>query len=182
MSSSQQPLQIDHLRKVYQVSVRQPGIAAALRSLVHRETKDIAAVNDISFLVGPGEVVGLLGPNGAGKTTTLKMASGLLHPSGGSVRVLGYEPWKREHAFLRQITLVMGNRNQLEWDIPCHDSYDLLAAVFPAQVGCQENVTGPLEFPDHPFYVTSMFQPHVGASAGAPIHPLVVAFVTAVRG
>ena len=124
------PVQLEQLRKVYRVPVREAGVGAALRSLVKRETKDIVAVDAISFAVAPGEVVGFLGPNGAGKTTTLKMASGLLHPSGGSVRVLGHEPWRRQREFLQQITLVMGNRNQLEWDIPCHDSYDLLAAVY----------------------------------------------------
>ena len=130
------PVQLEKLRKVYRVPVREAGVGAALRSLVKRETRDIVAVDAISFAVEGGEVVGFLGPNGAGKTTTLKMASGLLHPSGGSVRVLGYEPWRRQRDFLQQITLVMGNRNQLEWDIPCHDSYDLLAAVYrvpPAQ-------------------------------------------------
>ena len=124
------PMQVSNLRKVYRVPVREAGVGAALRSMVKRETKDIVAVDDISFVVEPGEVVGFLGPNGAGKTTTLKMASGLLHPSGGSVRVLGSEPWRRQKEFLSQITLVMGNRNQLEWDIPCQDSYDLLAAVY----------------------------------------------------
>ncbi len=124
------PVQIEDLRKVYRVPVREAGVGAALRSMVKRETKDIVAVGGISFAVAPGEVVGFLGPNGAGKTTTLKMASGLLHPSGGSVRVLGFEPWRRQKEFLSQITLVMGNRNQLEWDIPCQDSYDLLAAVY----------------------------------------------------
>jgi ABC-2 type transport system ATP-binding protein len=130
------PLLLQSLRKVYRVPVREAGVGAALRSMFARETKDIVAVDDVSFAVQAGEVVGFLGPNGAGKTTTLKMAAGLLHPSGGSVRVLGYEPWRRQKAFLSQITLVMGNRNQLEWDIPCHDSYDLLAAVYrvpPAQ-------------------------------------------------
>ncbi len=130
------PVCVEKLRKVYRVPVREAGVGAALRSLVKRNTKDIAAVNDISFRIEPSEIVGFLGPNGAGKTTTLKMASGLLHPSGGSVRVLGYEPWQRRREFLSQITLVMGNRNQLEWDIPCQDSYDLLAAVYrvpPAQ-------------------------------------------------
>jgi ABC-2 type transport system ATP-binding protein len=136
MTTTSMPLQVEELRKVYRVPVREAGVGAALRSLFKRETRDVVAVGGISFAVTPGEVVGFLGPNGAGKTTTLKMASGLLHPSGGSVRVLGYEPWQRQREFLQQITLVMGNRNQLEWDIPVHDSYQLLAAVYrvpPAQ-------------------------------------------------
>ncbi len=124
------PLVLEGLRKVYRTPVREAGVGAALRSLFQREMRDVVAVGGISFAVAPGEVVGFLGPNGAGKTTTLKMASGLLHPSGGSVRVLGFEPWRRQRPFLQQITLVMGNRNQLEWDIPVHDSYQLLAAVY----------------------------------------------------
>src|SRR5436309_1065458 len=123
-------IELDRLRKVYRVPVRQAGIGAALRSVVRRETRDVVAVDDVSFVVEPGEIVGFLGPNGAGKTTTLKMLSGLLHPSGGRVGVLGHDPWKREREFLRRITLVMGNRNQLEWDIPCSDSYELLRAVY----------------------------------------------------
>src|SRR5437870_4199986 len=121
---------LEQVRKVYRVPVRQPGIGAALRSLVHRERRDIVAVDDVSLGIDAGEIVGFLGPNGAGKTTTLKMLSGLLHPSGGRVRVLGHDPWRREREFLRRITLVMGNRNQLEWDIPCSDSYELLRAVY----------------------------------------------------
>ena len=124
------PMQVDTLRKVYRVPVREAGVGAALRSMVRRETREIVAVDNISFRVEAGEVIGFLGPNGAGKTTTLKMAAGLLHPSGGSVRVLGFEPWRRQREFLSQITLVMGNRAQLEWDIPVHDSYELLAAVY----------------------------------------------------
>jgi ABC-2 type transport system ATP-binding protein len=129
-SHLEQVIQIENLRKSYQVAVRQPGVGAALRSLVRRETKDIAAVNDISFAVAAGEVVGFLGPNGAGKTTTLKMLAGLLHPSGGRVDVLGHEPWRRAPRFLSQITLVMGNRSQLEWDIPCSDSYELQRTIY----------------------------------------------------
>src|SRR5574342_129369 len=95
------------LRKVYVVSEREAGVMAALRSLVHRRTEKISAVDGISFDLAPGEIVGFLGPNGAGKTTTLKMLSGLLHPTAGEVTVLGHVPWKREKIFLRQITLVM---------------------------------------------------------------------------
>jgi ABC-2 type transport system ATP-binding protein len=87
-------------------------------------------VDGISFTIEPGEVVGFLGPNGAGKTTTLKMLSGLLHPTSGEVRVMGYEPRHRPHDYLRQITLVMGNRNQLTWDLPALDSFDLQRAVY----------------------------------------------------
>ena len=101
-----------------------------MRSLFHRKAKEVRAVDDISFSVAPGEIVGFLGPNGAGKTTTLKMLTGLLHPSGGQADVLGFTPWRREHAFLRQITLVMGQRNQLVWDIPAADSFELNRVIF----------------------------------------------------
>ena len=87
-------------------------------------------MDGISFTIEPGEVVGFLGPNGAGKTTTLKMLSGLLHPTSGEVRVMGFEPRHRSHDYLRQITLVMGNRNQLTWDLPALDSFDLQRAVY----------------------------------------------------
>jgi ABC-2 type transport system ATP-binding protein len=123
-------IQVNHLRKIYIVPVREAGVGAALRGLFRRKTREVAAVDDISFQVEPGEVVGFLGPNGAGKTTTLKMLSGLLHPTSGDVNVLGFQPQKREKNFLRQITLVMGNRNQLQWDIPCIDSFDLNRAIY----------------------------------------------------
>jgi ABC-2 type transport system ATP-binding protein len=99
-------------------------------SLVRRKHRQVKAVNEISFTVAPGEVVGFLGPNGAGKTTSLKMMSGLLHPTSGELSVLGYEPRRRNHDFLRQITLVMGNRNQLNWDLPALDSFDLNRAIY----------------------------------------------------
>jgi ABC-2 type transport system ATP-binding protein len=123
-------VELEHLRKVYRVPVRPPGIGAALRSLVRRRTRDVVAVDGVTFDIRPGEVVGFLGPNGAGKTTTLKMLSGLLYPTSGRVRVLGHDPWRRERDFLSQITLVMGNRNQLEWDLPAADSFELLRAVY----------------------------------------------------
>jgi ABC-2 type transport system ATP-binding protein len=118
------------LRKVFRVPVREAGLKASMKSLVRRETKDVAAVDGITFDIGPGEVVGFLGANGAGKTTTLKMLSGLLHPTGGEATVLGHRPGRRERAFLRRITLVMGNRNQLQWDLPAVDSFELNRSVY----------------------------------------------------
>jgi ABC-2 type transport system ATP-binding protein len=103
---------------------------AALTSLVKRKTKEVKAVDSISFEIAPGEVVGFLGPNGAGKTTTLKMLSGLLYPTSGDLTVLDAVPSKRGRGFLSQITLVMGQRNQLFWDIPAIDSFELYRAVY----------------------------------------------------
>ncbi len=123
-------ISITHLTKSFVVPVREGGMLAALRGLVARQERTITAVDDISFQVQPGEVVGFLGPNGAGKTTTLKMLSGLLYPTSGDVRVQGWVPWERQRDFLRQITLVMGNRNQLQWDIPAIDSYEVNRAVY----------------------------------------------------
>ena len=123
-------IEVDGLAKTFRVPEREGGLRASLRSLVSRQYRDVAAVGGVSFAVAPGEVVGFLGPNGAGKTTTLKMLSGLLFPSAGTVRVLGHVPSRREHAFLRRITLVMGNRNQLQWDLPALDSYAMNRAVY----------------------------------------------------
>jgi ABC-2 type transport system ATP-binding protein len=121
---------IKNLRKVYVVSRQEAGARAALQGLVHRRKLEIPAVDGVSFDLTSGEIVGFLGPNGAGKTTTLKMLSGLLHPTAGKVTVLGYVPWKRERAFLRRITLVMGQRNQLVWDIPVLHSFELNRAIY----------------------------------------------------
>ena len=118
------------LSKIFKVPERDPGLRAALRSLVKRTTREVTAVGGVDFAIARGEVVGFLGPNGAGKTTTLKMLSGLLHPSGGEARVLGHEPFKRETDYLNRITLVMGNRNQLQWDLPALDSFELTRAVY----------------------------------------------------
>lgn len=121
---------VDGLGKVFEVPVREAGLAAAARSLVKRQRREVTALDRVSLTIEAGEVVGFLGPNGAGKTTTLKMLSGLLHPSHGTARVLGHQPWKRERAYLQQITLVMGNRNQLQWDLPAMDSFDLTRAIY----------------------------------------------------
>ena len=123
-------IHIDQLTKVYTVNERDAGLIAAMRSLVKRKTRDVNAVDAISFSVSEGEIVGFLGPNGAGKTTTLKMLSGLLHPTGGSATVLGYRPWERNRDYLRRMTLVMGQRNQLLWDIPVIDTFELNRAVY----------------------------------------------------
>ena len=121
---------VDGLEKIFKVPEREAGLRASLRGLVHRHWREVRAVDGVSFDLEPGEVVGFLGPNGAGKTTTLKMLSGLLHPTGGDVRILGHVPWKRERDYLRRITLVMGNRNQLQWDLPALDSFELNRAIY----------------------------------------------------
>ncbi len=123
-------IRVANLSKTFHVPVREAGLKAALESLVRRRSREVNAVEGISFEIAPGEVVGFLGPNGAGKTTTLKMLSGLLYPTSGDANVLGHVPSRRERDFLRQITLVMGNRSQLEWDIPALDSFELIRAIY----------------------------------------------------
>ncbi|NUT54453.1 MAG: ATP-binding cassette domain-containing protein [Thermoleophilia bacterium] len=118
------------MNKTFLVPERDAGLRAAAKSLFRRRHREVRAVDDITFEIGQGEIVGFLGPNGAGKTTTLKMLSGLLYPTAGEPRVLGHVPSKRERDFLRRITLVMGNRNQLQWDLPALDSYELNRAIY----------------------------------------------------
>ena len=127
---SESVVHVNELTKIFKVPEREPGLRAAAKSLFHRETRDVRAVDAVSFEIGPGEVVGFLGPNGAGKTTTLKMLSGLLFPTSGEARVLGHIPSRREKDYLRQMTLVMGNRNQLQWDLPAMDSFELNRAIY----------------------------------------------------
>ncbi|MCF2971606.1 ATP-binding cassette domain-containing protein [Synechococcus sp. Nb3U1] len=118
------------LSKVYPVALKDPGVLGTLRHFFRRTYRYIPAVQSISFQIQPGEVVGFLGPNGAGKTTTLKMLTGLIHPSGGTVQVVGHTPYQRDPAFLQQITLVMGQKQQLLWDLPAMDSLRINAAVY----------------------------------------------------
>ena len=127
---AQPAVSVASLQRTFLVPEREAGMRAAIGSLVKRKTRAVRAVDGISFDIAPGEIVGFLGPNGAGKTTTLKMLSGLLHATGGEARVLGYVPSRREKAYLRQMTLVMGNRNQLVWDLPALDSFELFRAIY----------------------------------------------------
>jgi len=124
------PIIVENLSKTYKVTDREGGFGAAVRSFMKRSYKDVKAVQNVSFRIGQGEIVGFLGPNGAGKTTTLKMLSGLLYPTGGTISILGYTPWERQSDYLRAITLVMGQRNRLSWDIPAADSFLLNQAIF----------------------------------------------------
>lgn len=118
------------LVKTYRVVQKKPGLGGALRSLVRREYKEVRAVDGVSFSIEPGEMVAFLGPNGAGKTTTLKMLSGLIYPTRGAAEVLGFVPWKREDAFRRRFSLVMGQKNQLWWDLPAGDSFQLHREIY----------------------------------------------------
>jgi ABC-2 type transport system ATP-binding protein len=119
-----------HLTKHFKVHKRPPGFAAALRSLIHRKYEVVKAVDGVSFTIERGERVGFLGPNGAGKTTTLKVLSGLLHPTSGEVVVEGHVPYRRQAGFLGKITLVMGQKSQLIWDLPPSETYAMNRAVF----------------------------------------------------
>ncbi len=129
-SASEPAVLVRDVCKVYRVPEREAGFGASLRSLFHRTFREVRAVDGISFTVSRGEVVGFLGPNGAGKTTTLKMLSGLLYPSSGEVQVLGFRPFRREHAFLRRITMVMGNKSQLQWDLPAADFFQINRTLY----------------------------------------------------
>ncbi len=132
-------IEVKNLKKYYQVHQKEPGLSGSLKSLFNRKYYDVKAVDDISFEIGEGELIGFIGPNGAGKTTTLKCLSGLLYPSDrasgsypseGKVSVLGYTPYERKNKFLKQIALVMGQKNQLWWDLPAMDSFLLNKEIY----------------------------------------------------
>ena len=123
-------IDVQNLSKVYPVAIKEPGIKGTLRHFFRRTYNHIEAVKQVSFQIEPGEIVGFLGPNGAGKTTTLKMLAGLIHPSTGSVVVSGHRPFSRKRDFLQQIALVMGQKQQLIWDLPALDSLRINAAVY----------------------------------------------------
>lgn len=123
-------IDVAHLSKTYAVATKQAGLKGTLNHFFRRQYRQIHAVKDVSFQIEKGEVVGFLGPNGAGKTTTLKMLTGLVHPSGGKVRVAGYVPFRRQGAFLEKMSLVMGQKQQLLWDLPAVDSLRINAAIY----------------------------------------------------
>ena len=123
-------IEVSHLTKSYRVHKRAPGALAALKSVFHRKFESVEALRDLSFSIAAGERVGFLGPNGAGKTTTLKILSGLLHPSSGHATVFGFTPHARQVNFLQTITLVMGQKQQLLWDLPPAETYAMNRAIY----------------------------------------------------
>jgi ABC-2 type transport system ATP-binding protein len=123
-------IQVDHLQKYFKVYKKQPGLWGSIQSLWNRQYEEVKAVDDVSFSIEQGEIVGFIGQNGAGKTTTLKVLSGLLYPTGGAVRVLGHDPWKRQAEFQKQFSLVMGQKNQLWWDLPAMETFLLNQAIY----------------------------------------------------
>lgn len=123
-------IELDNLSKSYRVYQKQEGLWGSLRGLFRREYREVRAVRGISLRVEPGEFVAFLGPNGAGKTTTLKLLSGVIYPSGGTARVMGFVPWRRENAFRRRFALVMGQKNQLWWDLPAQESFRLHQQIY----------------------------------------------------
>jgi ABC-2 type transport system ATP-binding protein len=129
-------IEVRNLTRVFRTYKKQPGFWGGVRGLFHRQFEELAAAKDISFDIAEGEFVGFLGPNGAGKTTTLKMLSGLIYPTSGTARVAGYDPTKRENAYRRLFALVLGQKNQLWWDLPAIESFILLKHIYgldPAQ-------------------------------------------------
>jgi len=123
-------ISVKDLKKYYQVHQKEPGLRGGVKSFFNRKYFDVKAVDGISFEIEEGELVGFIGPNGAGKTTTLKVLAGLLYPTGGNVQVLGSEPFKREKQFQINISLVMGQKNQLWWDLPAWDSFILNKEIY----------------------------------------------------
>ncbi|MBT3378299.1 MAG: ATP-binding cassette domain-containing protein [Lentisphaerae bacterium] len=134
-------IEVHQLVKSFRVADKEPGFAGTLKHFVRRKYRDVEAVKGISFDIAPGEMVGFLGPNGAGKTTTLKMLTGLIHPTAGRVTVAGSEPFQRPPAFLKRITMVMGQKQQLIWDLPALDSLRINGAVYEIpEAECQRRI------------------------------------------
>jgi ABC-2 type transport system ATP-binding protein len=127
---AQPQIAVSNLTKIYQVPERKSGLKASLNSLVRRRYRHITAVRDLTFSVETGEMVALLGPNGAGKTTTLKMLSGLLRPTTGAALVSGFTPWERKADYLRRISMILGNKSQMLWDIPPLDTFAVLGEIY----------------------------------------------------
>ena len=123
-------IRVRKLAKHFSVHRKAPGLIGSIKGLVKRDNHLVRAVDGVSFDIREGEIVGFLGPNGAGKTTTLKLLSGLLFPTSGETRVLGHDPWRRDHVLLRQLSLVMGQKNQLWWDIPARETFLLNKEIY----------------------------------------------------
>ena len=123
-------IHVESLSKTYPVAIKESGLGGTLRHFFRRTYRQVQAVKQVGFYVEPGEVVGFLGPNGAGKTTTLKMLTGLIYPSSGNISVAGHRPFDRKPEFLQKITLVMGQKQQLLWDLPALDSLKINAAIY----------------------------------------------------
>jgi ABC-2 type transport system ATP-binding protein len=123
-------IEVTGLTKTFRTYKKRPGFAGALQGLFRRQYDQTTAVREVAFAIEAGELVGFLGPNGAGKTTTLKMLAGLLYPTGGSARVLGYVPWERKDGYRRQFALLLGQKNQLWWDLPASESFELNAKIY----------------------------------------------------
>jgi ABC-2 type transport system ATP-binding protein len=132
------------LTKIYRIYCKQDGFLGAVRGLLRREYREVRAVDDVHFAIEPGEMVAFLGPNGAGKTTTLKMLSGLIYPTSGTAQVLGFTPWERDDAFRRRFALVMGQKNQLWWDLPATDSFELHREIYSLAAGDFRKTLGEL--------------------------------------
>jgi ABC-2 type transport system ATP-binding protein len=135
-------IEVKNLTKAFRTYKKQPGFSGAFKGLFHRQYEQTIAVNDVSFQIEPGELVGFLGPNGAGKTTTLKMLAGLLYPTSGAAKVLGHTPWERHDDYRRQFALVLGQKNQLWWDLPARESLELNAKIYGIPKDCFEKTVG----------------------------------------
>lgn len=123
-------IEVNNLTKTFRTYKKQPGFSGAIKGLFRRQYEQTFAVSEVNFKIEPGELVGFLGPNGAGKTTTLKMLAGLLYPTSGAAKVLGYTPWERDDGYRRQFALVLGQKNQLWWDLPARESLELNAKIY----------------------------------------------------
>ncbi|PWU15578.1 MAG: ABC transporter [Verrucomicrobia bacterium] len=135
-------IEVASLSKTFRTYKKQPGFMGAVRGLVRRKYEQTQAVKEVSFTIGEGELVGFLGPNGAGKTTTLKMLSGLLYPTSGSARVLGYVPWERNDGYRRQFALLLGQKNQLWWDLPARETLELNSKIYGISASDVESRVG----------------------------------------
>jgi ABC-2 type transport system ATP-binding protein len=133
-------IHVENLTKIYRTYIKQPGFWGAVKGLAKRRYQETAAAKGVTFDVGQGELVGFLGPNGAGKTTVLKMLSGLIHPTSGRASVLGFTPWERKNDFRRQFALVLGQKNQLWWDLPAAESLELNRVIYGLEKSAAQKV------------------------------------------